>query len=160
MAELDDTVHDKIKSLCSEGDKFAEQRDFPRALELYWSAWDLLPEPKTEWDAATWILAAIGDANFLGGDFGAGRDNLSNVMRCPDAIGNPFLHFRLGQCHFELGDLDKSADELTRALMGAGEAIFQENDPKYWAFLKTRLKPPTGGWLTDRKQQKPWWKLW
>jgi len=150
MAELDDIVYQRIKSLCAEGDKFAEQRDFSRALQVYWTAWDLLPEPKTEWEAATWILAAIGDANFLGGDFVAGRDNLSNVMRCPGAMGNPFLHFRLGQCHFELGNLDKAADELTRALMGAGEEIFQENDPKYWTFLKTRLKPPPGGWSTDR----------
>jgi hypothetical protein len=26
--------------------------------------WDLLPEPKTSWEAATWLLGAIGDANF------------------------------------------------------------------------------------------------
>jgi hypothetical protein len=32
----------------------------------------LLPEPQTDWEAATWILAAIGDANFLGDDFTAG----------------------------------------------------------------------------------------
>jgi transposase len=31
---------------------------------VYLQAWDLLPEPKTEWEAATWLLAAIGDANF------------------------------------------------------------------------------------------------
>jgi hypothetical protein len=105
----------------------------------------LLPEPKTDWEAATWILGAIGDANFLGKDYLAGRENLSMAMHCPDAIGNPFLHLRLGQCQFELGNLDRAADELARAYMGAGDEIF-EGAEKYLAFLKTRLKPPPAGW--------------
>jgi hypothetical protein len=88
--------------------------------------------------AATWILAAIGDANFLSGDFEAGRDNLGTAMHCPEALGNPFLHLRLGQCHFELGALDRAADELIRAYMGGGPEIFEEDDRKYIEFLATR----------------------
>ena len=67
------------------------------------------------------------------------------AMHCPEAIGNPFLHLRLGQCQFELGSLDRAADELARAYMGAGEEIFEAAD-KYFEFLKTRLEPPPGGW--------------
>lgn len=67
------------------------------------------------------------------------------AMQCPAAIGNPFLHLRLGQCQFELGNLDRAADELARAYMGAGADIFEGAD-KYFAFLKTRLQPPPGGW--------------
>jgi len=145
MHELDDAVHEQIKILCAEGDALAGEAKYSDALTKYWAAWDLLPEPPTDWEAATWILAAIGDANFLGGDYVAGRDNLSMAMHCPGAIGNPFLHLRLGQCQFELGDLDRAADELTRAYMGAGDEIFEVGD-KYFAFLKTRLKPPKGGW--------------
>jgi hypothetical protein len=86
----------------------------------------------------------------LSGDFVAGRDNLANSMHCPDAIGNPFLHLRLGQCQWELGNLDRAADELTRAYMGAGDEIFESEDPKYLSFLKTKLKPPPGGWPKKR----------
>jgi len=145
MAELSDEVHERIQALCKKGDALAEKGQYPAALQQYWAAWDLLPEPRTEWEAATWILAAIGDANFLSGDFIAGRDNLSRAMQCPDAIGNPFLHLRLGQCQLELGNLDQAADELARAYMGAGADIFEGAD-KYFAFLKTRLQPPAGGW--------------
>jgi len=145
MAELDDTIHERINALCAEGDALAGQASYPAALQKYWAAWELLPEPQTDWAAATWILAAIGDANFLSGDFVAGRDNLAYAMRCPDAIGNPFLHLRLGQCQFELGELDRAADELARAYMGAGDKIFEGGD-KYFSFLKTRLEPPPGGW--------------
>jgi tetratricopeptide (TPR) repeat protein len=145
MAKLDDAVNERIQALCAEGDMLAEKAKYPAALEKYWAAWDLLPQPQTDWEAAKWILAAIGDANFLGGDFVAGRDNLSMAMRCPEAIGNPFLHLRLGQCQFELGNLDRAADELARAYMGAGEEIF-EGAEKYFDFVKTRLKPPLDGW--------------
>jgi tetratricopeptide (TPR) repeat protein len=120
VAELPDETHESIKTLCEKGDALAEDGKYSEALEQYWAAWDLLPEPRTDWEAATWILAAIGDANFLGGNFIAGRDNLSMAMHCPDAVGNPFLHLRLGQCQFELGNLDRAADELARAYMGAG----------------------------------------
>jgi tetratricopeptide (TPR) repeat protein len=145
MTELSDDLHEQIQLLSKEGDNFAKAEDYPAALARYWAAWDLLPVPPTEYEAATWILAAIGDANFLGGDYTAGRDNLSLAMHCPNAIGNPFLHLRLGQCQLELGNQELAADELTRAYMGGGTEIF-EGAEKYLKFLKTRLAAPPGGW--------------
>jgi tetratricopeptide (TPR) repeat protein len=145
VAELSDEAHERIQALCKSGDALAEKGDYRAALAQYWAAWDLLPEPQIDWDAATWILAAIGDANFLGGDYAAGRDNLLLAMHCPDAIGNAFLHLRLGQCQFELGNLKQAADELARAYMEGGSDTF-EGAGKYFAFLKTRLQPPPGGW--------------
>lgn len=145
MAKLTDEIRERIQFLCKKGDELAKQGQYPAALEQYWAAWDLLPEPQTEWEASTWILGAIGDANFLGGDYIAGRDNLSMAMHCPGGIGNPFMHLRLGQCQFELGNLDRAVDEMARAYKGAGSHIFDGAD-KYFAFLKTRIKPPLGGW--------------
>lgn len=140
MKALADPIHEEIKRLCAAGDERASARAYTDALAFYWSAWDTLPEPKTEWDAATWILSAIGDANFLGADFVAGRDNLSLAMQCPGAIGNVFIHLRLGQCQFELGRLDRAADDLMRAYMGGGAEIFADDDPKFLRFLATRAK--------------------
>jgi len=145
MADLDNSLHNQINQLCAEGNKLGEEDRFTDALACYWAAWDLLPEPKTDWEAATWILAAIGDTNFRNNDFAAGRDNLSMAMHCPNAIGNPFLNLRLGQCQFQLGNLERAIDELARAYMGAGEEIFREEDPKYLALVMTRLDPPLSG---------------
>jgi tetratricopeptide (TPR) repeat protein len=140
MIELTPEVHADIERLCAQGDQCAEAEQYADALQSYWAAWDLLPEPKTQWDAATWILTAVGDANFLSGDYTAGRDNLSHAMQCPEAIGNPFIHLRLGQCQFELGALDRAADELMRAYMGDGADIFEDQDPKYLKFLQSRAE--------------------
>jgi tetratricopeptide (TPR) repeat protein len=152
MEELTGQALAEIQNLCKLGDEHAEGGRHSEALKAYWSAWALIPEPKTNWDAATWVLAAIGDANFLSADYAACRDNLTAAMSCPDAIGNPFLHLRLGQSQFELGDLDRAADELMRAYMGAGPEIFKDQDPKYLSFLKTRAK--------DIQLPKKKWQFW
>lgn len=150
--ELDDATHKKIQALSAEGDALAEKGNYPAALEKYWTAFDLVPEPKTDWEATTWLLAAIGDSNFMGKDFKAGVDNLTMAMHCPGAIGNPFLHLRLGQCQFETGNMEKAADELTRCYAIAGEDIFENDEPKYFLFLNTKIN-------TEPPKKKPWWKL-
>jgi hypothetical protein len=98
MSELSDELYQQIKQHCACGDNSAGHDRFSEALGCYWNAWDLLSDLRTSWKAATWILATIGHANFLSGDFAAGSDNLNMAMHCPEAIGNPFLRLRLGQC--------------------------------------------------------------
>src|SRR5262245_7584146 len=138
--ELDGPTHQEIERLCAAGDEEAGQGKYDSAVAEYNRAWQLIPEPKTEWEAATWVLAAIADAQFAAGKHEPARDALQQVMVCPGALGNPFLHLRFGEVSFELGELDKAADELMRAYMGAGPEIFANEDPKYLAFLKTRAK--------------------
>ena len=144
MNELPEIAYAKIKKLCAEGDDLADAGEYAEALSKYWAAWDQLPSPQTNWQAATWILAAVGDVNFLAGDFEAGRDNLSYAMQCPDGVGNPFLHLRLGQCCFELGDRKRAADELARAFLAEGKRAFAGSDEKYLHFVKSQLQPPEG----------------
>jgi tetratricopeptide (TPR) repeat protein len=146
MAELPDDLYEQIQSLCEVGDQHGEAGEPAAAIDAYNRAWALLPEPKNEWAAATWILAAIGDTHFLGGDFDKAHTALMTAIACPDGFGNPFIHLRLGQTEFELGNHDQSANELTRAFGLEGSAIFANEDPKYFEFLKTRIKPPAGGW--------------
>lgn len=137
MPPISDQIQAEIDQLCAQGDARADLGQFPQALAGYWAAWDLLPEPKLECEAATWILAAVGDANFLGGDFEAGCDNLSTVMHCPGAIEVPFLHMRLGQCQFEVGDQASALDELLRAYLVGGAGLFHGEDPKYLDLLSS-----------------------
>jgi tetratricopeptide (TPR) repeat protein len=132
-------TYKQIKILCTEGDELAEQEDYPAALKKFWNAFDLIPEPKTDWEASTWVLTAIGDVNYLNRDYQAGVDNLRSVMHCPGAIGNAFIHVRLGQCLFELEMFDQAANEFTRAYAIEGENIFKGDDPKYFQFLKTKI---------------------
>jgi len=140
MKELDDKIYAKIKEYCKSGDQLAEGQNYRSAIADYNKAWKLVPEPKNEWNASTWILAAIGDSSFLGGFYSSAKSALEYALTCPDGLGNAFIHLRLGQVLFELNELDKSAEELIRAYMGDGAEIFQSEDPKYFDFLRTRAK--------------------
>ncbi|WP_396333749.1 tol-pal system YbgF family protein [Burkholderia anthina] len=140
MAELDDVLYERIGTLSEAGDDLTEAGDFAGALAKYREAFDLLPEPKTNWEAGTWLMAAIGDTHFLQADYATGRDTLEHAMHFPDAVGNPFLHLRLGQCQFELDELDRAADEMMRAYMGGGPELFEDEDDKYLRFLATRAE--------------------
>ena len=137
-AELPPSIMTDIERLCADGDALAAAEHFDEAVKSYNAAWELVPAPKNDWSASTWILGAIGDACFLGGYGTSAREALEYVMLCPGAVGNPFLHLRLGQVLLDADEDDGAADNLMRAYMGAGQEIFAEEDPKYLRFLRTR----------------------
>lgn len=138
--ELPDTIYKQVKKLCKEGDSFAENKEDAKALDKYYDAWDLLPDNKNDWEAATWILGSIGEIYFKNAKFEKSKSSYESAVHSAGGLGNPYLHLRLGQSHFELGDKDKAGDELMRAFMGADEEIFEDEDPKYLKYLKTLMK--------------------
>jgi tetratricopeptide (TPR) repeat protein len=137
--ELPDELRAQIVELCKAGDSLADHGDFDSAIQQYLEAFHLLPPPFSRWEAATWILTALGDAYFFKGEFEKARQVLSEAMHCPEAIGNPFLHLRLGQAQYELANEARAADELARALMGGGEDLFHDEDPKYLNWIQATL---------------------
>lgn len=138
--ELDPAVHDRITELSRAGDERAAQGDYRGAIAHYNDGWKLLPAPKNDWEAATWLLAALGDAYFQIGDHASARKALEYATTCPGGIGNPYLHLRLGQVYFEQGEQAWAADELARAYMSEGPELFAAEDIKYLEFLRTRMK--------------------
>ena len=137
---LEDKLHNTILSLCAKGDALVAQRQFEKAFSFYREALNLVPNPVEEWEATTWILAVIGDLYFSAGNIEKSARSFEDAILCPGGLGNPFIHLRLGECYFEMGRFDHSADELVRAYMGAGREIFQKENPKYLQHLKTRIK--------------------
>ena len=153
MEELDNSTFEKIEDLSELGNSFAENGDFENALIQYHNALDLLPLPKESWEASTWLYTAIGDVQFINDSFHEALERFRTAMLCPNAIGNPFLQLRLGQCLFENGHAKGAADELTRAYAIEGKNIFSDEDPRYFEFLKTQIE-------LEKPKKKPWWKLW
>jgi len=139
--QLDDDLHARIVALFQEGEAYADEENYNAALERYQAAMLLLPLPFEDWEASTLILTAIADAHFFMGDFERARTALQDAMHCPGAIGNPYLHLRLGETQFELGNTDRAKDELARAYMGGGPEVFEDDDPKYLRFIMEILRP-------------------
>lgn len=133
------TVHERIAELCKEGDALASAGRTEDAKQKYIGALKLLPGEPHQCEAATWIYVALGDIHFRSQHFDKAFKCFYNAVQCPNGLGNPFIHLRLGQLYFEQDRLDKAADELTRAYMGGGINIFMEDDPEYLEFLETRI---------------------
>lgn len=138
-----------IDQLCQKGDKFAQIDQLDDALDQYEAAWELLPDPKNQWPAATWILMAAGDIYFGHRHFVAARNALREAIESPGGEDNEFLWLRLGQSLFELDDLNGAADALEMALQLNGEDLFADEDPKYLNFIKTQQ-----GHLKSQSQPK------
>lgn len=135
-----DSLNDEIDRLCEEGDALSDESNFQEALPLYQKAWTLVPEPKDRSPAATWILSALGDTHFYLGEYESGISALTRALHCPDGLGNPFVHLRLGQCYFETRNFDGAKAELQKAFEGAGEEIFEDEDPKYADLIRPAAK--------------------
>ena len=139
MPKLPDDIRLMIDKLCQKGDQFAQIDQIDDALDQYEAAWELLPNPKQDWPAATWILMAAGDACFEKRDFVVASETMRLALDYPDGETNAFIWLRLGQSLFERNDFDGAADALVNAFRKGGDALFADEDPRYIQFVKTQL---------------------
>ncbi|MEA5452132.1 hypothetical protein VB780_26395 [Leptolyngbya sp. CCNP1308] len=138
--EISDDIYKNICELSEIGDSHSEKKEYSKAIKQYHKAFDLIPEPFEDYKASTWLLTATGDTYFLAQDYTNTLHALEEAMYCPEAVGNPFIHLRLGQALFELSNFDKAKDELARAYLGGGQEIFEGENPKYYEYLKTFMR--------------------
>ncbi|AKQ64807.1 TPR repeat protein [Myxococcus hansupus] len=141
MTSKVEDVEARIAELCAEGNALADEEDFAGALSRFEQALALIPEPADDHESTQWVCVSIGDMHFQLGQYAEGREFMRRAVALPDGLGNPFIHLRLGQFAFELGDMARAGDELARAYMGGGEEIFDEDDPKYFQYVKSILRP-------------------
>jgi tetratricopeptide (TPR) repeat protein len=134
--ELDDELFAQITEICERGNLAFDDDRFDEAIEEYGRALAVLPPPLERWEASTWVLTALGDCHYLKEEYPEALGYLARAVRCEGGLGNPFIHLRLGQVHFELGNEDRAKNELARAYMGDGPEIFEDQDPKYLTFLR------------------------
>ena len=135
MSKLPHDLRMMIDKLCQKGDQFAQIDQPDDALDQYEAAWELLPSPKNQWPAATWILLAAGDVYFEQRNFVVAEQTLHEALNFPDGETNPFIWLRLGQCRFELGDLNGAAMAFEQALKIGGDEIsqFSQDATRYHA---------------------------
>ncbi|GHD65762.1 tetratricopeptide repeat protein [Jeongeupia chitinilytica] len=137
MPALPAKLFDEIEALSDAGDALYEAGDYKAAIAKYKAGYALVPAPKEEWEIGTSLLIAIGDTQFADGDFARAVETLTAASFAPAGMGNPFVHLRLGQSLFETGALDLAAESLQRIRGHGDDSIFDDEDPKYLAFLQS-----------------------
>lgn len=134
--ELSDELYDKIEEYSEQGNDYCDEEEWEKAIACFNKALELLPEPKDDWEAATWLYAALGDAYFFMEKYEEALDKLNYARMCPDGIANPFILIRLGESYYELGELDLAKRYLIEAYMMEGTDIFENEDEKYYDLIK------------------------
>ena len=137
--ELEDELYDSIMVKCESGDGLVEEDRYSEAKKMYLEALELIPEPRNNWEASTWVYTALGDACFFEKDFTNALNYFFDAMNCPDGIANPFILLRIGQCFIELNDFIKGKEYLLRCYMFEGYEIFEGEDIKYFNVIKSEV---------------------
>ena len=130
VTELGDDAYDKIAELCESADALFDKRKYSESISLLLKAWDILPLPKENWEAAGWIKATLGDNYFFAKDYSAALECFEYLYTKYEMI-NEFVLVRLGGCYFELGEIDQARKYLFDAYMMAGKEIFDHENEKY-----------------------------
>jgi len=134
--QLSDEVYGKIQQLCKNGDGYVTKGNIDRAMQCYEEALQLLPDPKDDWEASTWIYTAMGDACFQNKQYHEAISNLTSALKCPNGFGNPFILLRIGESYFEAGEPEKARNYLLQAYMIDGPDIFSRENPKYFEIIR------------------------
>lgn len=102
-----------------------------------------LPEPLGRWNAAGWLLLALGHACVVRADWPLARQVLTDAMWSPGVFGNPWAHRLKGQAHFALQELDRAADDLLRAYQSVGHAILEGTPPGCLTLIEETVRNAT-----------------
>lgn len=100
----------------------------------------LLPNGRVPEAAA--LYQRLGDTYLQEGDAQTALRAYRDAVESEGAIGQPAIHLRLGIAQLELGKSALATEELCRAYQRGGRAIFEGQDPKYLAFLETKILLP------------------
>lgn len=137
MKDLDEPLKSEVVELChmaveaqDEERYHASNRDLGKVLEL-------LPEPKSDWKAYSWLLSNLADNHFEQDEFAEALERFNEVFEFDsNSNDNAYLCLRRGQCALESENEELAGMMLTRALELEGKELFEDEHSKFLKFAK------------------------
>ena len=127
MKDLEPTLKAQVVELCQKGMEQADIERYEASNRTCSKIFDLLPEPKAEWKAYSWLQASRGDNFFELKDFQQALEFFTEAIELDEAYQkNGFVWMRLGQCFYELKQREKAVEELKLAYSLGGDEIFED----------------------------------
>ena len=125
--ELPDHIYEQIEPLSAQGNDMMDDGRPAEALQAWRSAYELLPEPRDQWQAALWLHASMADAYYQLGNFSAASTAMREAINAPGGDDNPYVHYMQGKSLLRLQD-EKAVDSLLKAYMLDGYDIFDRDE--------------------------------
>lgn len=135
MLEMDSNLQAQINKIAKDGDAQANKGNWAGQIEKYREIWDLIPEPKHEWDGGTWILGGIAEAYFQMKELESAKQFFNQSLKCHRGEENSFLHLRLGEINFDEKNLERARIHLKKAWDLSEGRAFAGEPKRYRDFL-------------------------
>lgn len=137
MKDLEPELKEQVVALCQKGMEQAEIERFEPSNRSFSKVYELLPEPKEEWKAYTWLRASMADNYF---ELKLFKEALiffqEAVEKDEDYKTNAFVRMRIGQCIFELEGESAALADLKLAYSMGGDEVFEDEYAKYKKLVK------------------------
>lgn len=134
--EIPKSKYDQIILLSELGDDLIEESKFREAISKYELALRLVPNPKEDFEASTWLYVAIGDALLYDKQYDQAIIYFNRAIMCPNGISNPYIYFKLGATYSEKELIPQAQENFLKAYMLDGIEIFQDHDKEFFNLIK------------------------
>ena len=138
MKDLELELKEQVVSLCEKGMEQAEIERYAPSNRTFTNIYDLLPEPKHEWKAYTWLLASMADNHYELKEYEAGLKLLDEVLERDESYKeNGYVRMRRGQFQYEISGEDAAEAELKLAYELGGDELFEDEYVRYLKLAKS-----------------------
>ncbi len=135
-------IDDRIEWYCEQGNDLFEQDEHLQAIAIWQKALDEIPDLEESWEHVVWLKVSIADAYYMEDEYQLSLDALLDALNYPEAIDNAFIHFRAGQCYYQLEAFEKSQNALLKSYMLADKEIFDDHEEEgkfYYEYLASKV---------------------
>lgn len=136
MDELPAHIEQHVMHLSELGNQAVDRLEHDAAISYWKEALKLLPSPKSQWDAAMWLYASIGDMYRRTDRMPEALSYFQSADVAGDGHANPFVQFSLGATLYDLERYDEATAPLLRAYMLEGRPIFEGEFTDYIEHLE------------------------
>lgn len=137
LADLPPELERRFQAYAAAGrDAWRERGDIDGAEHDFLRAWNVIPDPKTEWD---WSGSFVGGLLTFFIETGQAQKALAWLPEYEKHYGDTAdLHVWQGIVRFELGQHHAAFEAFQRVHDAYGYRAFRDEDPKYWQFYRER----------------------
>ena len=137
MKDLEPELKAQVVDICNKAVEAQEEERFHASNRYLQDVYELLPEPKSEWKAYTWLISSMADNHFEQDEYVAAFEKFEEVFTLDDESNeNAYLCLRRGQCALELEHDDLAKQLLIRAFELEGKELFEDEHSKYLKLAK------------------------
>lgn len=148
--EIPDAIQEKLTSI---DDITVSSQDVAAKVDALYDMYSSLTDEQKQGREGRYFIIRIGEVCYAEKMIDDALDNFNFAMKFSDTLGNPYLHMRLGQLQYCLGNQERQIDELSRALIMGGEAVFNNESPLFLQMVKAELVEPDGTSWQDYEGQ-------